>query len=219
MKRKATRVVNHTKLQTKLLKKVISLAIRRAECEADITAFVDPHSSRLSHAGVAYRGSWVNLNWKSNDRRKNPPKRKVARTNDGYFVIKYATLWNADPFKNALRVYEVAVHEAKHVADFQMGLKFSYSQRYRNRPHEKRANATMAGAIKGLDNAVIGQGTSLDKEALEAVKALGFEIARVQGKVFSAFPEAVINCPCVLTPVGEGHETSPEVETAVSSSC
>lgn len=152
---------NWTKYDSDLLMKLAVAALDRAECKRNIHIYLIPSKERFH--GVANRAMIVRVSRLVPRREPRGIENNQYRTNQGYYRIflptiprgyvyggcvleeRGATLW-------ARKIYGMMVHESKHVADFQNNQPFGdYGKRWKNRPHEKRAITTEAGAYAELD--------------------------------------------------------------------
>lgn len=161
-------LINKTKIPDKVLQKVLMYALRRAEARTK-RALVEVRLSRVNRlSGEAFRGD----SHKVGD--------KWHFVDGGVFTIWICL--NGFPVGDKLQLaqdfYTLAVHEAKHVADFQRGLEFAgpinnnRRANWKDRPEEIRANFTQNMAKRdlelgqvpmGLQDALIGLAVELER--------------------------------------------------------
>lgn len=139
---------NRTQLPTALMRKLIFKAMKRAECGYNITVYLTPSHYQLR--GEAYSCGWTRPG--GFGFKKQPAH---VMTDSGYCQIWIPSdipHWRSDMTKFALDIYDLLVHELKHVADFQYHRPFdSHKKHWRNRIHERRAVITATLARKAAE--------------------------------------------------------------------
>lgn len=116
-----TVINNYTRYDTKALAAVVKLALGRAGCKSGVT--VSLFSCKYGLGGYAGDCFWV----------MNIPPNPYE-----FYQTQFPVEERCRAF--AMRIYLVAIHESKHVADKQQGNYFGeYNRRWANRPHEMRA--------------------------------------------------------------------------------
>ena len=132
-----------------------------------------PSNSR----SFARRAAWVYLRYLSG----GDTKSGKAITNEGYVELRpWGALRDIDFVEGLFRT---AIHEFKHVADFQKHRIFAdYKRRWENRPHERRAIHATEAAIQRItrdeekerkiriDNLMLDLATQLESISKESVQ-------------------------------------------------
>ena len=146
------KLYNHTPIDDKILytlllraAKSTGIGVRTQNVVVKVT-----HSHRYLKGWVEQATNWSYLESALTGRSpKKDSEDKVIRTDGGYIFLSIpvvnhlATHSFPDSLELGEKLFELAAHEWRHIADSQKGRKFGdYNRRWKNRPHERRAIRT-----------------------------------------------------------------------------